>query len=107
MGQVIVTKAQDGETLTLRVGDSLLLQLPENPSTGYRWAFAAIDESLLAVEDPRYHAGEGSVGSAGVAVWTLRARASGKSRLVLKYWRHWEGDRSVIDRFSVTLDIRP
>jgi hypothetical protein len=35
------------------------------------------------------------------------ARASGRTRLALKRWRHWEGDASIVERFAVTLDIKP
>jgi inhibitor of cysteine peptidase len=42
-----------------------------------------------------------------VKTWTLRARAPGRTRVGLKRWRHWEGDKSVVERFAVTLDIKP
>jgi hypothetical protein len=35
------------------------------------------------------------------------ARTPGRTRLALKRWRHWEGDTSIVERFSVTLDIKP
>jgi hypothetical protein len=37
----------------------------------------------------------------------LVARGPGRTRLGLKRWRHWEGDASIVERFAVTLDIKP
>lgn len=29
------------------------------------------------------------------------------TRVRLKRWRHWEGDKSVVERCAITLDIKP
>jgi predicted secreted protein len=42
-----------------------------------------------------------------VKTWRLRARARGRTRVELKRWRHWEGDQSIVERFGITLDIKP
>ncbi len=107
MADFAVTQAQDGRVLAVRVGDAISVQLPENPSTGYSWAFATVDDALLEVGSPTYRGESASVGSGGVKTWTLKARAPGKTRVELKRWRPWEGDRSVVERFAVTLDIKP
>lgn len=38
--------------------------------------------------------------------WTLRARASSRTRVGLKRWRHWEGDKLVVERFAITLQVK-
>jgi inhibitor of cysteine peptidase len=105
--ELTVGKEQDGATLALRVGESLLLQLPENPTSGYRWAFARLDDTRLTVDDAAYRSDDPRPGTGGVATWTLRARAPGQPQVELKRWRPWEGDRSIVERFSITLDIKP
>ena len=35
----------------------------------------------------------------------VRARGKGRAVLHWKYWRAWEGDASVIERFEVTVDV--
>jgi inhibitor of cysteine peptidase len=104
MAEVTVTKAQDGQTVEVRGGDAISLELPENPSTGYTWAFTAIDETALEVGRQSYQ-GTG-VGSGGMKTWRLTARAPARTRVELKRWRHWEGDRSIVERFAVTFDIK-
>jgi inhibitor of cysteine peptidase len=107
LAELAVTTAQDGRVLPVRVGDSISVQLPENPTTGYSWAFATVDDMLLEVGSPTYRGESPGVGGGGVKTWTLKARAPGKTRVELKRWRPWEGDQSVVERFTVTLDIKP
>lgn len=107
MADVAVTKAQDGRVLAVKVGDSISVQLPENPTTGYAWALDSIDDTLLEVGGPAYHGENAGLGSGGVKTWRLRARARGRTRVELKRWRHWESDQSIVERFAITLDIKP
>ena len=107
MAEVAVTKEQNGRVVTVKVGDSISVQLPENPTTGYAWALDSIDPKLLEARAPAYHPAGAGPGTGGVKTWALSARAAGRTRLELKRWRHWEGDKSIVERFAVTLDIKP
>jgi predicted secreted protein len=107
MADLVVTKAQAGRVLAVKVGDSISVHLPENPTTGYAWALDSIDDTLLEVGGPAYHGEDAGFGSGGVKTWRLRARARGRTRVELKRWRHWEGDQSIVERFGITLDIKP
>lgn len=107
MAEVAVTREQNGRVIVVKVGDSIVLQLPENPTTGYVWALDSVDSTLLETGAPAFHGGGAGVGTGGEKTWTLAARAPGRTRVALKRWRHWEGDTSIVERFAVTLDIRP
>jgi inhibitor of cysteine peptidase len=85
----------------------IALHLPENATTGYRWAMTSLDEARFAVEDTGYRAQGGAVGSGGEAYWKLRARFAGKGHIELANRRDWEGDRSIIDHFAIDADIQP
>ena len=105
MGNIYISKVQDGQTIAAHVDDLIALELPSNPTTGYKWAFASIDESLIVVESADYHAANTAIGSGGAERWMLRARFPGTTRIELKRLRPWEGDRSIVERFNVTLRI--
>lgn len=106
MAEVAVTPGDNGRVVAVKVGDTVSVRLPENPTTGYSWAIDAIDAKRLEADAPAYQGEGAGLGTGGVKTWRLVARASGRTRLALKRWRHWEGDASIVERFAVTLDIK-
>jgi inhibitor of cysteine peptidase len=107
MADVAVTAGDNGRVVVVKLGDSVVVRLPENPTTGYAWALDSIDSKLLEAGAPAYRGAGAGLGTGGEKTWTLRARAAGRTRVELKRWRHWEGDKSIVERFALTLDIRP
>lgn len=96
-----------GKTLEVAAGDRVQLQLAENPSTGFQWALDLEDRRLaLEASDFAPEAG-GRLGSWGLRTFRFRILEPGEARLRLKYWRQWEGERSVVNRFAITFQIRP
>jgi inhibitor of cysteine peptidase len=100
-----VSSERNGARITIHVGDVIALHLPENATTGYRWAITSLDEARFVLEDSGYHAQGHGVGSGGEAYWNLRARTAGRSRIELVNRREWEGDRSIIDRFAIDVEV--
>lgn len=108
MADLILTQADDGGRFEAASGATLTVRLAENPTTGFRWAIDEAEETILALvrselEQPH----SPRVGQGGMRVLTFRAERPGTTPLHLKHWREWEGDRSVIDRFAVTLVVTP
>ena len=103
----IVTETDNGTIVELHVGDEVVLRLPENATTGYRWALEAADANLVDLKEGEYLPVSGATGSGGEAQWTVRAKTAGTAQIRLKRWRQWEGEGSVRGRFEVTLRIVP
>lgn len=106
MAETNVTKADEGRVIVVNIGDAVSLELPGNPTTGYTWALDALDDVRLGVEASGYRLEGPGVGTGGYETWKLRARRPGRTSVALKRWRSWEGESSVIERFTVTFDIR-
>jgi len=107
-GSLVVTRADNNRTAELRTGERLIVRLPENPSTGYTWAVDETDRRLLMLDSTDYAAPEeGFVGARGQRTFTFTVRQPGEVALKLKYWRFWEGDASVTERYIVNLRILP
>jgi inhibitor of cysteine peptidase len=111
MGQLIITQDDDGKTLDISEGDEIVVQLPENPSTGYVWAIEHRDR-ILTLQDNQFIQSQAEttgvrpvVGAGGVRALTLRAKGRGIAQLKLKRYRSWLGDSSIIERFHLTLRI--
>ena len=102
-----LTDQDNGRHLPVHVGDLLEIHLAENATTGYRWAPDSYDSGLLELVEATADYPGTAVGSGGEAVFRFRIVGVGSSTLALKYWRHWEGAGSIIQRFTVTIDATP
>jgi len=106
-GVLILSRADNNRTAEVKIGERIAVRLPENPSTGFGWAIDETDRQRLALDSTAFtEATETHVGARGQRVFTFTARQVGDVALKLKYWRFWEGDASVTERYAVTLHIR-
>ncbi len=97
----VLTATNSGGSVETGVGEVVAVQLPENPTTGYRWMVEAGD-GLEEIGSTSSQAGS-AVGAAGVREFQFRVSRAGSHNLRLKHWRDWEGESSVIGRFNVTI----
>ena len=104
---LLLTQTDNDRTAEVHIGDSVRINLPENATTGFRWAIDRYDEQLfeMVATEPNYP--KNSIGSGGEVSFIFRAKNPGSGEIVLKNWRHWEGDSSVTNRFRVRLLIEP
>jgi inhibitor of cysteine peptidase len=103
----VLTAADNGRTVELLVGDEVALRLPENATTGYRWAIDSADANLVDIKEGPYVSTSEKMGGGGEAQWLIKAKAPGTTSIKLKRWRQWEGESSVVERYEITLRISP
>jgi inhibitor of cysteine peptidase len=104
MAENLLTRADQGLPRDVAVGESVSLQLAENPSTGYRWSMAASPPDAVEIIETRWIAPAGGrVGAEGKREFRVRIKAPGEIRLNLKLWREWQGESSVIQRYEFIL----
>jgi len=101
---VTLSDQDSGRSVDIAKGGTLSVRLQENPTTGYRWAIESSGGLQLAGDE--FQPGGGAVGAAGSRVFHFRASTSGTNNLRLRLWRDWEGDSSVINRFSATVNVK-
>ena len=112
---LVLTSADHGRSLDINQGGEIHLTLNENASTGYRWSLAPLNPTLveLVFEQALANHDEGAgsqrlpppVGSPGQVVYCFKALRPGRTEITLNYLRSWEGDRSTIDQFRLSLHI--
>jgi inhibitor of cysteine peptidase len=91
MADIVITEADRGREVEARVGDVLVVQLPENPTTGFRWALASPDSKVLGLaRDDFQRSARGGVGAGGLRVFRIAAKHAGSARIELKLARAWE-----------------
>jgi inhibitor of cysteine peptidase len=105
---MLTLREQDnGRRVPAHVGDEIEVRLAENATTGYRWAPDSPDAGVLQPVEATANYPSAAVGAGGEAIFRFRVVGPGSGKLALKSWRHWEGDRSIIQRFAVTVDAAP
>jgi inhibitor of cysteine peptidase len=104
MAEVELTSADHGATISIQLADEVVLRLPENPTTGFRWELEP--EDLVEVVDDTFELDDDPLlGSGGTRVLRLRAAKRGSGRLQLKHWQPWEGASSVTRELQVNLEV--
>ncbi|NIN66503.1 MAG: peptidase inhibitor I42 [Anaerolineae bacterium] len=106
-GRVEIDEADNGGEVVLNVGDTFLLSLESNPTTGYGWEIAEIDQGILREASHEYEAESSDlVGSGGHEIWRFDALAAGSTTLQLEYRRPWEEGVEPEKTFSVQVVVR-
>lgn len=81
----------DGSVARIGVGETFDVRLPENRSTGYRWAHTDWDQAIVQLTSDEFiPAPIERVGANGEHAWHFTARAAGETALRLGYARGWE-----------------
>ena len=104
----VLLKSQSKCPLILEPGQRLILSLPSNPSSGYRWNLQQAAPELLRKLGPEVYShpdeANSMVGSEGTSTWRFETIASGSGHLVLSYQGPWEAEPA--DSFECRLQVR-
>jgi inhibitor of cysteine peptidase len=104
---VTVTDEDNRGSVALNPGDTLMVRLSSNPSTGYSWHVGENNNNLLQPLDESKEPGKsGVLGAPGVQEFKFRAANSGGTRLGLLSQKPSEGGGVPADRkFELTVTI--
>ncbi len=111
-------EADSNRVVPVVVGDSVVITLAGNITTGYSWSLARLEidaadaqkPSVKSVGDIAYQrapAPPGLLGSGGMFVARFTAAAEGKAIVRLEYKRPFEKDKAAAKTFDVTLVVKP
>jgi inhibitor of cysteine peptidase len=86
---------------------SLIVTLGANPTTGFEWADAVIDNSGIISQQSHVYVAPQSdnsaVGAPGKDVWVFDSLNSGSTAIHLSYSRPWEGGEK--DQWTLTINV--
>ena len=105
---VTVTAKENGKKVELKKGDTLLVRLDANPSTGFTWKITKNDKDILKPTGP----GElekpemPRPGQKSAMVFRFSADKAGATELELQYARPFEKDKAPAQTFRVSLDVK-
>ena len=105
-----LTDADNGGSIALANGGTLIVTLTSNPSTGFAWSVADPSPAQLALQGEPQYVPPGSttpvVGAAGAQVFTFKAMSTGEAKLTLNYARSFEPGVPPNKTFTVTVTVR-
>jgi inhibitor of cysteine peptidase len=103
-----LTQADNGKLVEARPGDLIIIRLPENPTTGFRWTVDNVDPLCVEAQGSSFSpARAAAVGSGGERTFSFQVKGEGGTgNIGLKLKRQWEADASAVQRYSVTVKVR-
>ena len=98
----------DGREKQLKKGQTLVVTLEGNPTTGYSWEVAdPLNEQVLRqAGEPEFKAESDLIGAGGVQILRFEAVNAGKFTLKLVYHRPWEKDVEPLETYSIQVVVR-
>jgi inhibitor of cysteine peptidase len=110
--QEVKLGAQDSDSqVEVEEGQTLIITLESNPTTGFRWEVARVDASVLQQQgEAEYNASDSKepplVGAGGTETLRFKAMKAGQTTLELIYHRSWEKDVEPLETFSIQVVVR-
>lgn len=107
MAELALGLADDGRALDARPGTVIVIELPENPTTGFRWSLRSRIEPVLSRQADQFEPpAQARPGAGGSRRFEFTASAPGEASILLWNWREWEGEDSVAKRYQVTVTVK-
>jgi inhibitor of cysteine peptidase len=97
-----------GREMQLKKGQTLVVTLEGNPTTGYSWEVEEpLDEQVLRqVGEAEFKAESEALGAGGVQILRFEAVNAGQITLTLVYHRPWEKDVEPLETYSIQVVVR-
>ncbi|MCK9393202.1 MAG: protease inhibitor I42 family protein [Candidatus Paceibacterota bacterium] len=91
----------------VKVDDSIVIKLTENPSTGYEWSFD-YDKTLLRFEEKNSNSNCASNvnGCSNNASYKFTPIAIGSTKIVFKYARSWESVQPTEKKYNIVIGAK-
>jgi inhibitor of cysteine peptidase len=98
----------NGREMQLKKGQTLVVTLEGNPTTGYSWEVAEpLDEQVLRqTGEPEFKAESAALGAGGVQILRFEAVNAGQTTLKLVYRRSWEKGVEPLNTYSIQVMVR-
>ncbi|AKI97656.1 protease inhibitor I42 family protein [Kosmotoga pacifica] len=95
-------------TNALNIGETAVLSLEENASTGFTWHLSLSHEGIVEILSKTIttQAPPGLVGAPSKVSWFIKGIKAGRVKLTLKKYRTWEGEDSAIEILKYSIEVR-
>ena len=100
--------ARINRTIEVAAGQTILVRLCSNVTTGFSWETArGSDQAVLQELEHKVEApASNALGAAGREVWTFKARQSGTAAVSIDYSQPWAGGTKASWQFALGVTVR-
>lgn len=100
-------EGKSGGIVEINSGETFIIVLEGNPTTGYTWEVETIDATILQqLGEPDFSPDSNAIGSGGKFTFRFKAISVGQSPLKLIYHRPWEQDVPPLKTFELTVVVK-
>jgi len=104
---MMLTMADNGKSVALKIGATLAITLDSNPSTGYSWQVIPMKHAILELAgEPAYTPpAQPLPGAGGRHIFQFVAVGAGRGTLTLAYRRLFEPNAAPAQTFTVHVTV--
>jgi predicted secreted protein len=106
VASITLGEGDAGKSVEVERGQSVVVRLDTNCSTGYGWTFVDPDSPVLTRDGDavcQRRATDGSIGDGGTETWSFVVANYGVQELIFEYRRPWESDQPPARRVTYTV----
>jgi inhibitor of cysteine peptidase len=104
-----LTENNNGQSLSLKVNETVKIKLESNITTGFRWNLSnETDTSIVSLISSDYKQANTDtklVGAGGYETFTFKANSKGKTTIVLTYNKSWEEGVEPLKTFKINVTV--
>jgi len=100
-----VGQSENGQEVTLALGQVLELALSENPTTGFRWDLKSKAGPACELAEDSFAPPGGPPGNGGIHRWRFRAVHPGNGEIELEYRRPWRKDAAPAKVYKLSVRV--
>lgn len=105
--EIKLGSGDNGRQIELNKGQTLVVSLEANPTTGYTWEVSELDTHILSqIGETEFKPESDLLGAGGMQILRFESANSGQTPLKLVYHRPWEKDVEPLQNYSIQVVVR-
>jgi predicted secreted protein len=97
----------NGKKIEANIGDTVVIRLKGNATTGYSWILQKYNEKLIKFIDMQYETENSNLmGAGGAWVAKFKVIKAGSSKIIFDYKRPWETKKTPLQNYIITLNCQ-
>lgn len=98
-----IYKENNNEEIKVAIGDIVIIELPENPTTGYQWESVNLNTEILEEKQNDFISSNSGIGAGGMKKFEFEVKLAKQESIILRNVQKWSND--IFQNFTLRLYI--